>query len=139
MGLDMYLNGDKYLPTDWVHPENTTKEDGFRLKGKILELGYWRKQPDLHGFIVDTFADGVDECQEIYLNVGMMRQIIDAVKGKQLPTTAGFFFGSHDYGQKRPSAPSRYSRTPSRGSKMNPTARGAPSFTRRHGKPPAGI
>jgi hypothetical protein len=27
------------------------------------EVGYWRKHPDLHGYIVETFADGVDACQ----------------------------------------------------------------------------
>lgn len=29
MGLDMYLNGNKYLMTDWQTPANNRTEDGF--------------------------------------------------------------------------------------------------------------
>lgn len=36
---------------------------------------------------------GVDECQEIPLDVAQMKQIIEAVNGKALPQTTGFFFG----------------------------------------------
>jgi hypothetical protein len=56
MGLDMYLTGEKFLMT------RNLEEDGFRLRSKTLELGYWRKHPNLHGYIVQTFADGTDEC-----------------------------------------------------------------------------
>jgi hypothetical protein len=99
MGLDMYLNGEKFLWTDWDNPINTPKEDGFRLKTKTLELGYWRKHPNLHGYIVNTFADGKDECQDIYLSTDDINQIIQAVKNDELPVTDGFFFGkSYDEG-----------------------------------------
>lgn len=27
-------------------------------------IGYWRKEPNLHGFIVENFADGNDDCRE---------------------------------------------------------------------------
>src|ERR1700683_3641911 len=27
------------------------QEDGFRLRSKTVELGYWRKHPNLHGYI----------------------------------------------------------------------------------------
>ena len=93
MGLDMYLNGEKFLWTNWDKPEKNIMEDGFRLRLKTLEVGYWRKHPNLHGFIVQTFADGVDECQRIDLDSNDLEQILQAVKEDNLPDTEGFFFG----------------------------------------------
>lgn len=74
MGLDMYLMDEA---------TNT-------------EIGYWRKHPNLHGFIVNTFASGVDECQKIYLSEDDIKCIIDAVNSRNLPHTTGFFFGYSD-------------------------------------------
>lgn len=96
MGLDMYLRGDVHLFHDWDHPEKDLKRDGFRVSDVTLELGYWRKHPDLHGFIVQTFADGKDECQEIPLTAENLVAIIEAIKNKELPKTGGFFFGESD-------------------------------------------
>lgn len=90
MGLDMYLEGRTF---NWNH-DKVEKKDGFRVKGVTLELGYWRKHPDLHGYIVKTFANGVDECQEIPLDEDALRNILAAVKANALPHTEGFFFGS---------------------------------------------
>lgn len=61
-----------------------------------VDLGYWRKHPNLHGFIVDTFADGVDECQRIALDVEDIEKIIHAINAKALPYTEGFFFGKSE-------------------------------------------
>ena len=96
MGLDMYLTGDRFLHTDWKEPKNNTYVGGFRRKGELYELGYWRKHSDLHGYIVATFAEGVDECQQIDLNLEDLEQIIKAVKGEDLPETKGFFFGESE-------------------------------------------
>lgn len=93
MGLDMYLEGRKYLWGNWHNPENDPHEDGFKLKGKTLELGYWRKHPNLHGYIVREFADGKDECQDIELGQEDLVKLIAAVKAGDLPNTTGFFFG----------------------------------------------
>lgn len=89
MGLDMYLEGRTF---NWDH-KNVEKRDGFRVKGVTLELGYWRKHPDLHGYIVQTFANGKDECQQIPLDEDALRNILEAVKANRLPHTEGFFFG----------------------------------------------
>ena len=94
MGLDMYLEGRKYFWKNYKAPENDPIEDGFPLKERVLELGYWRKHPDLHGYIVKTFADGKDECQEIYLSEGDIKHIIQAIRDNELPHTEGFFFGT---------------------------------------------
>lgn len=98
MGLDMYLEGKKHLGFN-----KTQTEDGFELKEKTLELGYWRKHPNLHGYIVQNFAGGKDECQEIELSEENINQIIQAIKDKALPHTTGFFFGSSDESDDQPS------------------------------------
>ncbi len=100
MGLDMYLEGEKYIWTDWKNPQNNLREDGYRIKSKTLDLGYWRKHPNLHGYIVSTFADGVDNCREISLSLSDIENIIDAVARDDLPHTEGFFFGVSDGTEK---------------------------------------
>lgn len=90
MGLDMNLYGEK--STDYQSDEMV---DGFKVSNIILEIAYWRKHPNLHGFIVDTFDNGVDECQRIHLDKDDLDKIIvaletDAMYGE--PVT-GFFFG----------------------------------------------
>lgn len=58
-------------------------------------MGYWCKHANLHGFIVNTFADGEDECQKIPLDADDLHNIIVALENDALydePVT-GFFFG----------------------------------------------
>jgi len=87
MGLDMYLIGRKA-------PLSNPSTDGFPVLFIDLQLGYWRKHPNLHGYIVKKFADGVDECQEVCLDVECLNDLIVAVQDpKNLPHTTGFFFG----------------------------------------------
>lgn len=94
MGLDMYLIGEKDVWTDFKNPKNNPMEDGFPVRSRRLELGYWRKHPDLHGYILQEFAEGIDECQEIHLQESDVEQIVKAIKEDNLPQTEGFFFGS---------------------------------------------
>jgi hypothetical protein len=88
MGLDMYLTGTVHFMDLIIFP----RKRGTK-KAELIDLGYWRKHPNLHGYIVQTFADGKDECQEIRLDDDNIRQIMRAVKDKALPFTEGFFFG----------------------------------------------
>lgn len=87
MGLDMYLNR---------RPKTMTKEkyeteshriwidegmDAWRSKFKAIhEVAYWRKANWLHGYIVETFANGVDECQDIPLSKADVENILAKVK-----------------------------------------------------------
>jgi hypothetical protein len=93
VGLDMYLEGRKFKYG------STEVEDGFPVKTKILELGYWRKHPNLHGYIVQAFAEGLDQCQDIDLGAKDIRNIISAIERNALPETTGFFFGSSESGK----------------------------------------
>lgn len=95
MGLDMYLNGEKFFMSSVRQ-----KEDGFDVAQHELQLGYWRKHPNLHGYIVQEFAEGLDECQRIELNEVGLLKIIAAITDGQLPHTTGFFFGESDGSEK---------------------------------------
>ena len=96
MGLDMYLTGEKYLYTDWEVTANNRMEDGFKIKEINVELGYWRKHPNLHGYLVQEFANGVDDCRPIHLSTENLEKVIEAIKNRELPVTDGFFFGHSD-------------------------------------------
>lgn len=92
MGLDMYLTGRKDFWRTYGRGEER-QEDGFIVEHIDVRLGYWRKHPNLHGYIVATFAAGIDECQPIDLTVEQLEQTLEAVKADDLPNTQGFFFG----------------------------------------------
>ena len=89
MGLDMSLCGEEYEYGNYNQPYP-------RKSGTLYTLGYWRKHPNLHGYIVENFADGVDECQRIPLSTEDIEQIIAAVSCENLPVTEGFFFGKSE-------------------------------------------
>ena len=113
MGLDMNLEGEKYFGTDWKNPENNLRDDGYEIKSRTLRLGYWRKHPDLHGYIVNTFAGGVDNCEAIALEDADIEKIIDAVARDALPHSicAGSFRASRSLPAERSPAEARC-RTP---------------------------
>ena len=109
MGLDMYLRGDKFI-SKWDHsqqkPEGGSLEvkrpvvDGFEVNNQILDMGYWRKFAPLHVYIVNEFADGVDECQRIELEGDQLRKIANALRDNELPNNDdchGFFFGGEEW------------------------------------------
>ena|SRR5579871_5798764 len=91
MGLDMYLNGDNFFPYD-----HERRNSNPPVVLEQVRLGYWRKHPNLHGYIVNTFAGGIDKCQQIDLTKADLQQIIEAIRNKELPPTSGFFFGESE-------------------------------------------
>lgn len=93
MGLDMYLTGERYL--------TKPRTGSGQIATETYDLGYWRKHPNLHGFIVRAYADGIDDCQPIRLTTERLETIRRAVVRRELPRTAGFFFGESD-GSERP-------------------------------------
>lgn len=83
------------------HEEN---EDGKRTDE--VTIAQWRKVNSIHNYIVEKYANGVDECQEIPLNIEDIAELNQICKQvlenpsdgpEKLPTQAGFFFGSTDY------------------------------------------
>lgn len=87
MGLDMNLTGQRFF--SYYNRKSNLKSESY-------DLGYWRKHPDLHGYIVQHFADGIDECQRIDLSERDIRQLVAAIKDRRLPRTTGFFFGESE-------------------------------------------
>ena len=91
MGPDMYLSGQRHFLE-----RGPVEAEEFRKTSETYELGYWRKHPNLHGYIVRAFADGRDECQEIFLEEDYLTDIIRAIQEGELPRTEGCFFGKSE-------------------------------------------
>ena len=129
MGLDMYFYARKSTYksfSKWDKPDSADEtnypEDLKTFSDYIYDrnfksvqtetsyqIGYFRKFNALHSYIVKTFADGIDNCQDIILykeDVEQIKKVLDEVlnahqqveKAKELlPTQSGFFFGGTDY------------------------------------------
>ena len=89
MGLDMYLHGR-------VKKIEREEHEGYPIDSIHVQLAYWRKHWNLHGFIVKNFAEGVDDCKPVYLLPEDVEKILRAVKDDELPHTKGFLFGTSD-------------------------------------------
>lgn len=91
MGLDMYLN---------------KKTQVSRKKSESEQVGYWRKDNQIHNWFVTNIQDGNDECQEsdvsfeqlMVLKKSCEDVLADHSKAEALlPSSSGFFFGTTDY------------------------------------------
>ena len=116
MGLDMYLNAQKYA-SDRFSPELYSKVldavnvDVLPRKGLPsvqVEVGvaYWRKANAIHQWFVDTCQDGTDDCRPAHVSREQLEELLNLAKqvkadpslaSELLPTSSGFFFGSTEY------------------------------------------
>ncbi len=81
MGLDMFLMGEKFIPThDNKHTRPTV--DGYKVSSTILDLGQWRKHWALHECIEQDY---VKSGGRILLEPEFLLEIADAVKQGNLP------------------------------------------------------
>ena len=116
MGLDMYLNAERYL---WSHEEgdkqiseNIGQLIGLPTDGKVktitVEAGYWRKSNQIHNWFVANVQEGKDECQDSYVSREQLKELREVCQKvldnnelaeQLLPTKEGFFFGGKDYDQ----------------------------------------
>jgi hypothetical protein len=135
MGLDMYLEARRYVSqTDWksvpqrrfddptpldlslyhtdeyravasIFPEGLIKHsEGGSTAG--INIGYWRKANQIHGWFVKHIQDGVDNCGEYPVSRERLVELLDTVKQvldgdkamarELLPVTEGFFFGNYN-------------------------------------------
>lgn len=97
MGLDMYL---EKLPRNKTTEQLDAESDEAWKKGidywrehirDVRRVAYWRKVNWLHGYIVRTFAGGVDDCQDIELKrvdvelvLATCKKAADILSGKRL-------------------------------------------------------
>ncbi len=95
MGLDMYaFSTDCDVPAvDFKPPEDKT------------ELHYWRKHPNLHGWMESLYRSkgggGEFNCVPVRLEETDLDALENAINCDCLPRTAGFFFGESDGSEKR--------------------------------------
>ena len=80
MGLDMNIYKNKTVKTE--------RGERFKRTVEITEVLYLRKANQIHKYIVENFADGVDECQEIGMEIDDIKDLKErceqVVKGSKL-------------------------------------------------------
>jgi hypothetical protein len=114
MGLDMYLKvkeynvqhnlkeADKYNTIMQTVSIKGMKEVPIIVTTEYTVI-YWRKANQVHGWFVNTLANGVDECQRISVSRDNLVKLYDTcsvlldtrsteLAREMLPPTSGFFF-----------------------------------------------
>lgn len=88
MGLDQYAKAVRGIQD----PESGQWD-------KSYELAYWRKHPNLQGWMERLWnekgGEGEFNCVEVELSEEDLDNLEDAIKQKDLPATQGFFFGEN--------------------------------------------
>lgn len=92
MGLDMYLYKKSYVknwrdtPDELGHQVSVTlggipRKDikPERLSYIEEEVAYWRKFNALHKYFVDTIGGGQDDCQEIYVGINDLIDLLEVL------------------------------------------------------------
>jgi hypothetical protein len=95
MGLDQYATARKGEPSK--------DEDGYTYYKDSMELAYWRKHPNLQGWMEELYHEkgGEEEfnCVDVELTLEDLDALEQSLDESALPETVGFFFGtdSGDY------------------------------------------
>ena len=103
MGLDMYAYVAKKQGQMRDYYESYDYETDSGPVEKPREIAYWRKHPNLHGWMHKLWNekghDGDFNGDELELTFEDLDRLEYVVKHKELPSTSGFFFGndSDDY------------------------------------------
>jgi hypothetical protein len=90
MGLDQYATARR--------GEAHTDDNGYTCYEDSIELAYWRKHPNLQGWMEDLWIkkgnSGEFNCVDLELTLGDLEALEESLDAEALPETAGFFFGS---------------------------------------------
>ena len=95
MGLDQYAIARR--------GEAIVNEDGYTYYEDSMELAYWRKHPNLQGWMEELWSekgcpnDGGDgfNCVDLELTLEDLDGLEESLDDESLPETAGFFFGGN--------------------------------------------
>jgi hypothetical protein len=93
MGLDMYLSKKTYVK-NWSHQKPEDQHNVTVIKGDVQrtdikperisyvveEVAYWRKFNALHGWFVDNCGNGEDNCQEMYVDIVQLEELLGILK-----------------------------------------------------------
>lgn len=86
----MYARKTKYNPETQVDFRVTEDQESE-------EIYYWRKHPNLHGWMEQLYRSkgGKEEfnCVNVMLTNEDLEKLKEDIAGKGLPSTSGFFFG----------------------------------------------
>ena len=93
MGLDQFAYKTKVKPSQEVNFAKEVYEDGTNE-----EIHYWRKHPNIHGFMERLYrekgGEEVFNCRPVVLTQEDIDRLASIILDKELPETSGFFFGS---------------------------------------------
>ena len=91
MGLDQYGIARKGQPQ--------TDEEGYTFYEDEIELAYWRKHPNLQGWMQELYyekgGEGDFNCVDVELTLDDLDDLEESLDEKALPETVGFFFGGN--------------------------------------------
>lgn len=99
MGLDMraYVGTAGQYDAYWAQHGEEVAED--QKVSKPREIAYWRKHPNLHGWMQRLWESQGNEGEfngdELELTWQDLDELEQAVIHRQLPATGGFFFGEN--------------------------------------------
>ena len=91
MGLDQYATARKGEPSK--------DADGYTYYEDSMELAYWRKHPNLQGWMEELYHEkgGEEEfnCVDVELTLEDLDALEQSLDESALPETVGFFFGEN--------------------------------------------
>ena len=105
MGLDMYAYAAAKAGAKNEYYEQRYEKGNEDFQDPTIELAYWRKHPNLHGWMEQLWlqkgGDNSDSSWgsnfngiELELTWEDLETLEEDVKNGRLPSTSGFFFGS---------------------------------------------
>lgn len=90
MGLDQYATAHKGEPT--------TDDEGYTYYEDSMDLAYWRKHPNLQGWMQELYyekgGEGEFNCVDVELTLEDLDALEESLDDEALPETVGFFFGA---------------------------------------------
>ena len=93
MGLDQFAYKTKVKPGKSVDFQDEVYKDEIEHE----EIHYWRKHPNIHGFMENLYREKGGEsdfnCRPVELTQEDIDSLAKSILDKELPKTSGFFFG----------------------------------------------
>ena len=99
MGLDQFAYKTRVKPGKSVDFQDEVYKDEVERE----EIHYWRKHPNVHGFMEDLYREKGGEsdfnCRPVELTQEDIDSLAKSILDQELPKTSGFFFGQ-SYGDE---------------------------------------
>lgn len=106
MGLDMYLEGEKFLwrgAAGEKLSELLPEFGGLPIKKVRAQVAYWRKANQIHSWFVQNVQNGTDDCgdyevsrEQLTTLLNLCKKALNTKDHTLLEPTDGFFFGGTD-------------------------------------------